>query len=155
MQNENQKSRGRTWAWGTVIVYCLFAAGTIGFVVFASTQKVDLVSEDYYKNEIVYQKQIERMNRTNALKETVTWHISGDGKTVEFKFPHNDITAGSIKFYRPSSSSLDKEFKVSPNGDGIQNIPVESLAKGMWKVKVEWQAKTAESFYKEADLFLE
>ncbi|MBS1537367.1 MAG: FixH family protein [Bacteroidetes bacterium] len=153
MQNETQKSRGRMWAWGTAIVYCLFAAGTIGFVVFASTQKVDLVSEDYYKNEIVYQKQIERMNRTNALKETVTWYISGDGKTVEFKFPNNDITDGTIKFYRPSSSSLDKEFKVTPNADGIQFIPVESLPKGMWKVKVEWSEHN-ENYYLESNLML-
>jgi len=153
MQIETKKSSGKLWAWGTATVYSLFAAGTIGFVVFASTQKVELVSEDYYKNELNYQQKIDRIHRTNTLAETVQWQLTEDGKTVNFHFPTPNVTKAIIKFYRPSSSSLDKEFSVIPDSDGNFRISVESLAKGMWRIKIEW-SENDKTYYKEADVIL-
>jgi hypothetical protein len=153
MQTTALKSRGRLWAWGTGIVYCVFAAATIGFVVFASTQKVELVSEDYYKNEVAYHEQIERINRTNALKESLEWKIGSEGKTLDFYFASHAISGGTITFYRPSTSSMDKKYTIAIDKQGMQSLPLEGLSKGMWRIKVEW-SENDKTFYKEADLIL-
>ncbi len=154
MENITSKSRGRLWSWGTAIVYCIFAGGTIAFVIFTTTQKVDLVSEDYYKKEVVYHDQIERINRTNALDESVDWHIGNNGKTLDFLFSLRLVKGGTITLYRPSSSSMDKKYTITVRDEGLQRIPVEELAKGLWRVKVEWYDNDGKSYYKEAELTL-
>lgn len=154
METNSKKSKGRPWAWGTVIVYCLFAGGTIGFVLFASTQKVELVSDDYYKKEVVYQQQIERINRTNALDESINWHISESRKTLDFLFSLQLVKGGTITLYRPSESSQDKKFSINVMDGGGQHISLDGLSKGMWRVKVEWNGTDGKSYYKEGDITL-
>ena len=154
METTTKKSSGRLWAWGTVIVYCLFAGGTIGFVLFASTQKVELVSDDYYKNEVVYHDQIERVNRTNALDESVEWHLSDDKKTLDFLFSLRLVKEGTITFYRPSASAMDKIYTIKTDEAGSQQVSLAGLQEGMWRVKVQWQDNDGKSYYKEANLTL-
>lgn len=153
MENITSKSRGRLWSLGTVIVYCLFAGGTIAFVIFTTTQKVELVSDDYYQKEVLYHEQIERINRTNALDESIDWHIADNGKTLDFLFSMRLVKGGTITLYRPSSSSMDKKYTIIVGG-GLQSIPIEGLTKGMWRIKVEWYDSDGKSYYKEADLTL-
>ncbi|MBI3259690.1 MAG: FixH family protein [Ignavibacteriae bacterium] len=155
MENTEKKSRGRLWSWGTAIAYCLFAGGTIAFVIFASTQKVELVSDDYYKNEVVYQQQIERINRTNALEESIEWHISDDKKTLDFLFSLRLVKGGTITLYRPSSTTMDKKYTITAGDVVAQHIPLTGLERGMWRVKVNWYDNDGKSYYKEADLMLE
>ncbi len=46
--------------------FILFGGYIAGFIVFASRQKMDLVRNDYYDQEIRYQQQIDRVQRTAA-----------------------------------------------------------------------------------------
>ena len=40
------------WGWRIGIIYTTFALSTIGFMIFSFTQKVDLVSPQYYADEL-------------------------------------------------------------------------------------------------------
>lgn len=149
MDTQTKKQRGRPWLWGTIIVYSLFASGTLGFVYFASSQKVDLVSEDYYKQELQYQNHIETVRRTDRDAKSVQWNLSPDGAAVEFHFPSS--VSGTITFYRPSTSKLDRTFTIAAGTDGVQRIPVESIPKGFWKVKIDWKEQST-AYYTEIDV---
>ena len=48
MNTEMQTNRN-LWPIGIVVVCALFVAGTVGLIVMACSQKVDLVSKDYYE----------------------------------------------------------------------------------------------------------
>ena len=49
------------WGKGIFIFYSLFVVAILSVVYFAFTQEVNLVSEDYYQQEIAYESQIERI----------------------------------------------------------------------------------------------
>ncbi|MBK9247317.1 MAG: FixH family protein [Ignavibacteria bacterium] len=149
METQTKKQRGRPWLWGTIIVYCLFASGTLGFVFFASSQKVDLVSEDYYKQELQYQQHIETVKRTGDAAKKVQWNLSADATSIDFQIPNS--ATGTIRFYRPASSTLDKSFAMKAGSDGVQRIPVADIAKGYWKVKIEWKEQN-NSYYEETEV---
>ena len=151
MDTQTKKKRGRPWLWGTIIIYCLFASSTLGFVFFASSQKVDLVSEDYYKQELQYQYHIETVKRTGVDEKKVKWKVETDGSSISFRLPAS--AQGTITFYRPSSSSLDKSFMISPDVDGVQKIRLQGLASGLWKVKIAWKVESI-SYYDEMNVII-
>ena len=56
-----------SWGYKIAFVYIIFVAG-IGFLVFkASSQKFDLVTKDYYDQELKYQEVIDQAANTAML----------------------------------------------------------------------------------------
>ncbi len=131
-------------SWGTniAIVYTLFALGIIALVFVFMGQDVGLVTNDYYAKEIRYQDQIDKMNRTKALPKQLD--ISIEPVTLKFVFPKifkADEYEGKIKLYRPSDKTKDFTVNISPDSTRTQYIRTDNLAKGLWKVQVDWIAK--------------
>jgi nitrogen fixation protein FixH len=56
--------------------------------------------------------------------------------------------SGTIKFFNPSESKLDFEQEVSVNQEKEQIISTANLKRGLWRVKVDWDAD-GKGFYKE------
>lgn len=131
------------WGWKIVLVYSAFVVMTLGMVFYFMGHKVDLVADDYYKQEIQYQDQIDKMTNAKSLKQPIVFVISSARRTVSLGFPEAHLQEGlkgNIQFYRPSDSSLDKTFDIKTNASGEQVIAVGSLKKGLWKIKVSWTA---------------
>jgi len=140
-----------SWGWKIVIVYSLFVAMTLGMVFYFIGDKVDLVAEDYYKQEIEYQDQIDKISNAKSLKQSIGFEFSSAQRTVTINFPEDQLQGGlegSVQFYRPSDSSLDKKFEINPNEAGEQIIAIASLHKGLWKVKISWTA-SGKDYYDE------
>ncbi len=55
------------WGWRITILYSSFVVFMIGMAVMAFRQDFDLVSDDYYEEEIAYQGRIDQM--TNASED--------------------------------------------------------------------------------------
>lgn len=145
-ENKQQKS---LWGYGIAAVYTTFALATLGVVAFTMTQKVELVSSDYYTKEVKYEQQINRQRRTNALEQPVSCTVSEDGQFVRIEFPvKNAAVQGAILFYHPSESALDQEFQIHSDDKGVQLLPTAKLAKGAWHIKITWSAE-GRDFYNE------
>jgi hypothetical protein len=56
-----------SWGIKIAMLYCGFVALIIIMVSMAMNQKIDLVSKDYYEQELNYQKKIDKTNRSHAL----------------------------------------------------------------------------------------
>ena len=56
-----------SWGKKIMFVYIVFVAGILFLVYKSSSQKVDLVTPDYYKKELAFQHTIEERERANAL----------------------------------------------------------------------------------------
>ncbi|MCX6163912.1 MAG: FixH family protein [Ignavibacteriae bacterium] len=140
------------WGIKILIFYLGFVVMVLASVFFAMTQRVELVSDNYYEKELKYQEQIDKSQRTKSLKEKT--EIQLIDRQIKIKFPNlpdKNYTKYSILLYRPSDPSKDLKISVLTDSLGIQIIPIEKLAKGFWKIKINWASNEAE-YYDESIL---
>ena len=111
--------------WGTGIVLAFI--GFISFIMyFIITMNVDdkynhdLVSEDYYADELKFPE----------------------------AFNYKDIT-GNMFLYRPSNKQLDFETDISLSNSNLL-IPDKRLVDGRWNIKIDWQYKGKSYLFKES-----
>ena len=131
-----------SWGTGIVMVFAIFMGGTISTAVYLMNQDVNLVADDYYDQELKYQQQIDRMERTSRLETKQI--VSFDGSIVSINIPTSVLSeklTGEIYFYRPSDSKSDIKIPLIIDTSGVQLIPVKRLEKGYWKIKVSWLSK--------------
>ncbi|MBT3252218.1 MAG: hypothetical protein HN729_05300 [Candidatus Marinimicrobia bacterium] len=124
---------------GLIISIILFLIAIITLVIFTMTIDENLVVEDYYSQDLVYQEQLDKANRTAALGETfIIKYVRGSGVKVKIndKFI-NDIIIGNIVFYRPSDKNLDRQINLELiNGD--QFINTSTFENGLWEIQISW-----------------
>ena len=138
-----------SWGVKITILYIGFVVLILSMVAMTMRQKVDLVSKDYYAQELNFQNKIDQSNRANALVEPLNWIVS-NGK-IEINFPKefkNQKITGTINLFRPSDASLDKKIAVSSLQNGKQIISTSTLKAGVYKIQIEWNVGE-ESFYNE------
>lgn len=127
--------KGFSYGMGVVVVYATFALATLGFVAFAFSEKVELVADNYYSQEIRYQQ---RIDETSAgLEQPLEWKLSDDRKTLLLTF--TEAAEANITLYRPSNSALDKTVQLSAQAGESASLPLDGLASGLWRVKIIWK----------------
>ena len=142
------------WGTGIFISYALFMLLAILAAVYFMNQDVDLVTDDYYQQEIKYQDQIDKIQRTNSLPEKPA--INFDGSKINLSFPEslrNKNVTGKIHFYRPSNPALDFNIPMLLNNDGLQIITTEKMENGFWRLKLNWTMEGNE-YYSEKEIIL-
>ena len=60
-----------SWGIKIIIVFAVFAAGIFTMVAVSMMNETDLVSENYYEQEIKYQDQIELLNNSSHLNDKI------------------------------------------------------------------------------------
>jgi nitrogen fixation protein FixH len=141
--------------WGTAIaaVYALFAASTAGFVVFAMSRPVQLVSADYYERSLTVDARLAAIARADALGPRLRVVADTGGGVLALALPPEQAAAarGRVTFYRPSDEHADRTVPLALDRDGRQQIPLAGLATGRWLVRVEWTAASL-AYYREQAL---
>ena len=135
---------GFHWGWRISIIYISFSLSTLGFMFFSLTQKVDLVSDTYYKEELNYEKTIAAKRNSSSLANDVQFNEQQSAISIVFPFPQVD---GIINMYRPSSSSSDKEYSFKTNSSSYV-LPKADIPAGLWIIKVTWKHNNT-MFYNE------
>ena len=132
--------------WGTGIVLAFI--GFISFIMYFiismhvnSKYNHDLVSEDYYGDELKYQKDIDKLNNANTLEGNISYSTSDAGLNIKFPefLDYKNIT-GKVFLYRPSNKQLDFETTISLSNSHLL-IPDKRLVDGRWNIKIDWQYK--------------
>lgn len=129
------------WGKGIIITFVLFAALLTTMAVISMRQEVGLVAPDYYKQEIAYQDQIDRINNYGKLIEKPDISLDDDRNNVLVRFPAAMRSAnlkGVVHLYRSSTSKLDQKYDLLLDAYGEQRINIEGLISGIWKVKLKW-----------------
>lgn len=135
------------WGVGITITIIVFTLASFWFIHFAFNQDVNLVRDDYYEEEVKHQDKIDKIKRTQNLKEPLNIKLE-TGKIV-FNFPqtsNNNNTDGTILLYRPANRNLDKSFPILIDSTHTQVINLESILPGLWKVQVNWSIDTLQYF---------
>lgn len=141
------------WGAKVAILYLSFVALIITLVVSSTHQKFDLVSNDYYKQEIEYQHVIDASKNQAALSAPISLLKTDDNITINFPpdFKDANIT-GTIQFYSPVDASLDRKFDIATANNSMA-INSKELHKTNYKVKISWLAN-GKNYYQETELNL-
>jgi hypothetical protein len=145
------------WPWAIILTFVLFISGTIGLVVMASTQREDLVSENYYEQELKFQNQIDRVRHLNQLSAPATATYDASHRAIRLSIPpppnlnldlnrNSPHITGLIQLYRPSEAALDRYLKLQLDAHGCQSIDASTLRAGLWKIRITWAIDNQEYF---------
>jgi len=142
-------------SWGTKlgIGASIYVIGVLIFVGFSTTQKINLVSKDYYPKEVKYQEQINKIK--NAQEMPIAIQIEQVGNNIEVKFPTKMLTGveGDIILYRPADYESDMKYQIALNDSGVHTLSTNELLKGRYTVQIDWKHKGV-AYYKEEAIYL-
>lgn len=135
------------WGTGIAIFYVSFVIAMLSFVFWVSGQKTDLVTDDYYQEELVYQNTIDNRDRAEDLLGDVV--IEGAKGKLDIKLPEgmdNKAVKGELFMYRQDDKNKDTKFKF----DGTRttfSFESERIVTGLWKAKLSWAADGKNYYY--------
>lgn len=136
------------WGKGIMIVMGLFIVFIGVLVSVLAGQKVDLVSEEYYKEEIAYQQEIDAIHSAQLLDSLV---ISQKDKQLIVQFAKNmEPDSVVLKLWRPNDQQLDQSFSVT--GTQFFLIPLNTLQQGIYELRCEYWIEGKRFLQKESVL---
>ena len=141
------------WGYKIFIVYGIFVAGILCLVFKSSSQKMDLVTTDYYAKELKYQEKIDEKKRTSALSEDIRYEIKENYIALYFPkdFAGKKIT-GKAELYCPADEDRDikQDFSIQ---DTAAVLNISKLNKGQNELHISWQVDGV-NYYFEKKIFI-
>lgn len=144
------------WPYSIIAFFAVAICAVVSYTVFSIRQSVDLVADDYYAQELVYQEHIDSLRRANALPERPSWEHRDSERRFIVSFPASlagRLTAGTLTFYRASDKRLDRDFVLALQPDGSQQISTDGMAPGLWQIQLQW-TMDGDSYYVEEAVIL-
>lgn len=145
------------WGNGIAFSYIAFVVFIAFMVYSAFGEKYDLVTSDYYDQEIKYQDKID--SKTRALELDGNLEVALNKDKLLVKFPQKAINlSGTIECFRPSDQSKDFSFSFSDIQNEI-SLAKEKFTKGKYLLKITWTSQTnggnpSEEYYVEQSIFI-
>jgi nitrogen fixation protein FixH len=144
------------WPYAIIAVFVLFA-GYIGYMVQqAMRTSVDLVSADYYQQELAYGQRMKSVARTAALPAPVELTHDADAREVRVQLPASlagQALQGQVHFFRPSDQKLDFALPLRPNAELRQRLSTAAMRPGYWRVRLDFTAGE-QAYFVEKELLI-
>lgn len=136
-----------------VILYLSFVALILTLVFNCYSMDVDLVSTDYYAQELNFHQKINATNNEKDLKSSITHVINGKSiiLSIDSTLLSNDFN-GTVTFFRPSDSKKDVSFKMNFTNNE-QVIDAKDLIHGAYKLQLSWTSNQ-KKYFKEDVIFI-
>ena len=141
------------WGKAIILTFVLFAGFIGGMVFLMSRQRIDLVRDDYYQDELAFQQHINRVERAARLQKPVAMTYEPTQQQLALVLPQN-LRRGEITFYRPSDRRQDFRLNIAQSPQSRRVVSTASLAKGYWRVQVAW-SDGQQDYYAEDELFIQ
>ncbi|MFK7952213.1 MAG: FixH family protein [Ekhidna sp.] len=135
------------WGKSIVLAFVLFAAFILFMVVRAFQEDFDLVAEDYYAQEIGYQKKLEQKANYEKLDTKVLVQLNAEN--VSITFPEDQQPKGEIHVYHPSHKALDKRFEINTTNSNQQVVSMNEFIQGQYRINITWESGGVEYFQQE------
>ena len=137
------------WGQKLIIVFIVFAIGMIYLVYRCIHVNTDLVTKEYYKDELKYQDVIDGTRMANALSEKV--QLNQDNEAITVQLPDemkNERVSGIIWFYCAADAKKDRHISIEMDADAMQQISKKVLRPGSYTVKLNWKSNN-KNYYTE------
>jgi hypothetical protein len=134
------------WGFKITAVFVSFTL-LIGFLVYKSVHtKIDLVSTDYYKEELRFQKQIDGTHNANLLSAV---KVEQTDSSIAIQFP-NELRGTNLEgeawFYCKTNADFDKKFPIKVNENGLMVIAKKPFLKNNYSLKLKWVANNKDYY---------
>jgi hypothetical protein len=142
--------------WGTGIVLTLTSfAGLMTFMVYQSLQQnFDLVSEDYYREELKFQEVIDGKKEALRLRDKASLELLETGFLLQLpKDLEGKEKTCSIWMYHELSAKNDFHFQMDSTVENSFTLPFQKMDTGKWVAKVELQC-AGKAYYFEPEIRL-
>ena len=129
-------------SWGKKIffLYTFFALSMIFLVYKCCQVNYDLVSKDYYKEELAYQELIDGSVRSSESAGMIRLKQVEKGVLINFEdFSNLAEITGDCHFYYAPDASVDFRIKLASGTDSTQFVS-HDFQKGSYMVKLRWNA---------------
>ncbi|MDF2449959.1 MAG: FixH family protein [Bacteroidota bacterium] len=137
-----------------VILYVSFVSLIVTLVTLCYKQDVELVTKDYYAQELQFQKKIDAMENAKNTNETITHQVNKNGivLTIDSSLLTSDFK-GTVTLFRPSDSKMDVSYPLAFT-ELEQVIETGNLVRGVYKLQLSW-VSSSKSYYKEEVIYIQ
>ena len=129
-----------------VVSFVLFAVFITTLVVICVREDINLVSNNYYKDELVHQQKMESIENAKSLNSLPDIEVEGNVLVVSFS-EFNRVERGELLLLRPSDATLDRRFSITAKGNQQQMYPLEKWQKGLYRASMKWSMEGKEYYY--------
>lgn len=142
-----------SWGYKIILVYGLFVCGIVYLVIRSSRENIDLVTKDYYAEELKFQHKIDEQANVSKLSAPVTTVYRND--TLTLFFPDEFIKKpikGTLVVYYPADKHKDISagFETDKAACSIK-MPWELY--GQHEVHVAWNAAGVDYYFEKKIFF--
>jgi hypothetical protein len=141
-----------SWGYKIAAAYITFVIGILFLVYQANSQTFDLVTEDYYGEELKFQNVIDQRQRASELSASPqVSYAAGELKVaLPAEFGGKEVK-GEVYLYRPSDARKDIRKPFSVTGTDCRVLLPGGLS-GMYDIKLTWRSE-GKAFYHEQKIF--
>jgi hypothetical protein len=145
-----------TLNWGHKITLAFSAFVVFMFVMVYKSMKTDfqLVTKEYYKDELAYQQVIDGTNRANKLSGSV--EVTQANNELIIQLPtemKGKVISGNIWLYCSSDDKKDRRLELAVDKNGKQVINSKNMLPANYLLKVTWKAEEL-NYYNEQHIEL-
>lgn len=140
------------WGYKIITGYIIFVGGIMYLVYRSASQNQDLVTPDYYEQELKYQDRIDESRRADALSAAVKYELTGEGIRVQLppEMKGKKIAA-ELWLYCIADKSKDIKQQLVTE-DATFYLP-SRYNSGLHQLKVTWTADKL-AYYSEHKIVL-
>lgn len=131
------------WGHGITIVIVLFITGILSMVYITMQQNnsTQLIEENYYDKELVFQQQIDGSHNLNALyPDSLALIDSTDFIYIKLPAQAAKVDSGFVEFIRPSDKTKDRRLDLTVNNNGELTLPKSNFINGLYKFRIRWNS---------------
>lgn len=129
-----------TWGKSIVLVFVGFAIFIGVLVTVCVKQQVNLVSKNYYQEELNYQQQIDELNNAARLESKPIITV------VQKRILISGVQQGKLELLRPSDSRFDASFVL----DSVKTFDLSKYPSGRYNASLRWEMNGKKYLIQEA-----
>lgn len=143
-----------SWGYRILSFYIVFIAGIGVLVIKSVSQNQDLVSTDYYEQELKFQEKIDAVNRANSLSSPVHHEVKNSEILITLPPEMKSLPVyAQVVLYCTADKSRDvrRNYQVK---DGRILFPLTTSNRGLHELKISWTTDDINNYYFEDKLMI-
>lgn len=126
------------WFHYILITLALFISLMVYFAVRSTQTKLDLVSVNYYEEELKFQEKIIKLKNTQLWEDSIKTVLLESNKLL-ISFPTNmKVSSGSMRMYCPQDKSKDKLYELALDTNNKMLLDAKDC-KGFYRIEIDWE----------------
>lgn len=130
---------------GVIVVLSLFALMLGWFMVRAIANAEELVTENYYEKELLFQQDLDKLERAAAHGEAVRMEVKDQQLRITFPAAlRGKAISATLEMMRPSDARADQRMELQASPEGTLAVPVAGWMRGRYRARLEWRVDGSE-----------